>query len=715
MLPGGSAGSLSAEEHRALRRVSLPTGRDRCQGYSPPVSVGDSEPSTRELAGGEVLFEPDVGITTTDGLRLSCDVYRPNRPGRFPAILEHIPYRKDDLEASGDRATGIYFAKRGFATVRLDVRGSGNSDGIALDEYTAEEQRDGFEAVAWMAEQEWCTGRVGSWGVSYGGFACIQLAALQPPALAAIAPVYATDDRYTDDMHFSGGALCALELAHYPMRILALNALPPARGRDGSDEEFRERWLARIEATPPWIVRWLQEQHDGPYWRNGSLRPDPSRIRCPVMIVAGWRDGYRTAMLRLAGSLSTDWQLLAGPWMHRVPDVGIPRPAYPFMSELVQWFRIHLGDEPAPASPRPRTVFFLTEFDPPSKPPARVSGSWFASEDWPENYVRASRWYLDPDGFLTASAPTSDQRVEVPFEPSVGTMSGNWCPPPPGHGLPADQRADDARSAVFTTDALKEPVDVFGQPVVQIRVEHPGPSALACAKLSDVSPSGEVQLVTSGVLNLSHRDGHESPAPMSGSADITLELQATGWRFLPGHRIRLSVAGADWPTVWPLPTDEPIVIALGPQIEGRLDLPGLPSDAAPFEPSGKLMDEPEPTGWTDGRGRSTWRIVTDSIAGTTGIEASDGWSTRSDEQGVFASEARSYQAFIGEADPLSADVSGKATFRLKRPGLSVRSTARGRFGSTADAFTYDFTLDVRADGERLHRRRWRGVVPRRLC
>ena len=103
----------------------------------------DRPPTSIELDGGAVLLEHDVGVRTSDGLRLSGDVYRPNRDGRFPALLEHIPYRKDDLDAGSDRANAITFAREGFVTVRLDVRGTGNSDGVAVDEYTAEEQRDG--------------------------------------------------------------------------------------------------------------------------------------------------------------------------------------------------------------------------------------------------------------------------------------------------------------------------------------------------------------------------------------------------------------------------------------------------------------------------------------------------------------------------------------------------------------------------------------------
>jgi putative CocE/NonD family hydrolase len=674
------------------------------------------DPRTIDLAGGAVLLEHDVGIVTPDGIRLSADVYRPNRAGRSPAILEHIPYRKDDLEAAEDRANGIYFAQRGFAYVRLDVRGSGNSEGIALDEYTEQEQADGAFVVGWAAEQPWCTGKVGSWGVSYGGFACIQLAALQPPALKAIAPVYATDDRYTDDMHFSGGALCALELAHYPIRILALNALPPARVEGETDDVFLRRWVERIDQTPAWIVRWLEEQMDGPYWRNGSLRPHPYRIRCPALIVAGWRDGYRTAMLRLAASLQGEWQLLAGPWMHARPDRGIPGPRYPFMEELVHWFARHLGQTEPPGEPaRPRTVFFLTEFDPPSRPPATVSGRWLSSDLWPEPAGWVTMLYPREDRELSSDPPEDALSITVPFGPAVGVTSGNWCPPPPGHGLPADQRPDEARSAAFTSDPLQEPLDVFGQPRSFLRINHPGPSAIVCVKLSDVSPEGESQLVTSGALNLSHRQEHERPEPFEGTKDVVVDLQATGWRFLAGHRVRVSISGGDWPTVWPLPTSDPIVLVSGVEGSCRIELPGLPSDARPYEPAGDLMTDTEGDGWVERSKRSTWRIVTDSIAGTSGIEASDGWSVRSRDEGVSASESRSYQAFVGEADPLSADVRGKATFRLKRPDLSVRSTARGRFGSTEDTFIYDVELQVRADGRVIHQKRWEGEVPRNLC
>ena len=666
------------------------------------------------LAEERVLLQRDVGFLARDGIRLSCDVYLPNADGAFPAVLEHIPYRKDDLRAPDDRGFGIRFASEGFAYVRLDVRGTGGSEGVATDEYTEDEQLDGIEAIAWIAHQPWCTGAVGSWGKSYGGFSALQLAAHRPAGLRAIAAVYATDDRYTDDMHVSGGALCALELAHYPLRILAMNALPPRRREDESDESFRRRWLERVEATPAWIERWIREQTDGPYWRSGSVAPAYERIACPVLIVAGWRDGYRTAMLRLAERLRVDWRLLAGPWMHTLPDRGVPGPRYPFLAEMVEWFRRHLspGDPPAVRDPRPRTVFFLNAFDRPSRPPAAVSGTWMGSDRWPESGAQPRVLYATSDLRLDAE-PEGRALLGAPFDPSVGVTSGNWCPPPPGHGLPSDQRPDEARSIVFTSDPLPEPIDVLGAPSFTATVEHPGPAAVVAVKLSDVEPGGESQLVTSGVLNLSHARSHSEPEPFAGPAEVQVNLQATGWRFGLGHRIRLAVAGSDWPTVWPPSTDEPIAIRISPSAPARLSLPPVPSDARPLEVEEPPPYERDTGGWVEEPRPSTWRIVTDAISGTSGIEASDASASRG--EGIATEEERSYRAFISAADPTDARVEGSAVFRLEESGQAISSEASGVFGSTARAFTYDIRLEVRAESETVACRRWTGEVERRLC
>src|SRR6185312_2556978 len=413
---GGRARGDALRGHR--RRVPgrhAAGGRGRRGAVRRP-SLEGADPTPRrvmhlESAGGRIVVERDVRIRMRDGVHLSADVYRPDRPGRFGALLEHIPYRKDDLRALQDRGQNLVLAEAGFACVRLDVRGTGSSEGVAIDEYTEAEQLDGVEVVEWIARQDWCNGNVGSWGKSYGGFSCIQLAARRPRALRAIAPVYATDDRYTDDMHYDGGAVCAFELSNYPIRMIGMNALPPG---EGAGPDFDARWRERIDSTPAWVVRWLTEQQDGPYWRNGSLRPDYERIECPVFIVSGWHDGYRTAGLRMARRLRSPWQLLAGPWTHVAPDRGVPGPVYPFMRELIEFFRTHLdpGSGPAGGAARPRAVVFIEEHDAPDDPVERVSGEWFSSESWPGA----------GESVLTLGAPRA-----VPISASVGLATGNWC------------------------------------------------------------------------------------------------------------------------------------------------------------------------------------------------------------------------------------------------------------------------------------------------
>src|SRR5262245_60131838 len=203
-----------------------------------------------------------------DGVRLAATLYLPATGEPAPCLLEALPYRKDDVTAS---YIGEYERLRdeyGYGVCRLDLRGTGSSEGIATDEYPLREQDDLVEVIAWLAGQSWCTGNVGMWGTSYSGFNSIQVAMRRPPALKAIVPIYATDDRYTDDVHFMGGSRRLLDLIDYPTYMVALNALPPVPRVYG--DGWRDQWQQRVDGTPPWLLRWLEEQTDDDYWRHGS-------------------------------------------------------------------------------------------------------------------------------------------------------------------------------------------------------------------------------------------------------------------------------------------------------------------------------------------------------------------------------------------------------------------------------------------------------------
>ncbi|HEX8132066.1 MAG TPA: CocE/NonD family hydrolase [Actinomycetes bacterium] len=179
------------------------------------------------------MAERHVWIPMADGVRLAASLYLPASRNPCPVLLEALPYRKDDVTA-GDRAGYRRLAgEHGYAVARVDLRGTGSSEGVATDEYPPQEQADLCRVIARLAAQPWSTGAVGMYGTSYSGFNSLQVAAERPPALKAIVAIYATDDRYTDDVHYMGGALRLLDLVDYPLYMVALNALPPVPVRAG--------------------------------------------------------------------------------------------------------------------------------------------------------------------------------------------------------------------------------------------------------------------------------------------------------------------------------------------------------------------------------------------------------------------------------------------------------------------------------------------------
>jgi putative CocE/NonD family hydrolase len=658
------------------------------------------------LADGEVVLDRGLRIPTRDGTTLSACVYRPSRSGPFPTIVEYLPYRKDDVTAPRDRMLLPALAERGFACVRIDVRGTGDSDGIALDEYTEQEQEDGVDALAWIRQQHWSTGALGAWGNSYGGFTAIHLAARRPPGLAAIAAVQATDDRYTDDMHFYGGALCALELAHYPVRMLAMNALPPTRPLD---EKTRELWLDRIERTPPWVLCWLEEQHDGPYWRNGSLRPHFDRLECPVLLVGGWRDGYCNSAVRMAAELPGRSELVVGPWPHVRPNLAPIPPRLDFVELLAGWFAKHLRGEGEERDDR--ALVFVQGYDSPLERPRRITGEWRRLEGFPHASQETAQFHPTVDGWL-AQGPGARGVMVLDQVPHAGVQMGNWAYPPPPDGLPGDQRLDEVYALTFTTTPLVEELVVAGFPRLTLSISHPGPTAVLAAKLCDVAPEGVSQLVTRGVLNLSHRHGHERPEPLEpGFQPVELELNATAWRFAPGHRIRLAVASNDWSTVWPPATAQPLLVRIG-EAESELVLP--------LCPEGEVVDVPEPTEelppWETFSRTSPpgWRVVRDGLRCRTGIETTYGREFVITDSRTSGNEARSSWATVDERDPLSAGVEGWCSFHFQRPDAEVRTTARGRFTCTEESFRARLELEVELDGEPFARRYWDEEIPRKL-
>jgi len=246
----------------------------------------------------------NIWIPMSDGARLAARIWLPEDAEKnpVPAILEYLPYRKNDLMAIRDSIHHGWYATQGYAGVRVDIRGSGDSDGVLRDEYTQQEQDDGMEIIAWLAEQPWCSGSVGMMGISWGGFNSLQMAARRPPALKAIIAHCATDDLYADDAHYIGGCILASDSMAWGGIFFAHNCLPPDPNVFG--EGWRDMWIERMETAPPPMETWLSHQHRDGYWKHGSVCEDYNAIDIPVYAVGGWADGYSNTVARTLAGLS---------------------------------------------------------------------------------------------------------------------------------------------------------------------------------------------------------------------------------------------------------------------------------------------------------------------------------------------------------------------------------------------------------------------------
>jgi putative CocE/NonD family hydrolase len=651
--------------------------------------------------------ETRAWITMRDGVRLAVRLWLPDaRPA--PVVLEALPYRMDDLTSSYASEYERLCAEGGLAVCRLDIRGTGSSEGIAEDEYTQAEHDDICEAIAWLAAQEWSTGRVGMYGTSWSGFNSIQVACLRPPALGAIVPIYATDDRYTDDVHYMGGALRAVDLVDWVTYMVACNALPPVPSVYG--DGWRDEWERRLARTEPWLLRWLEEQTDGPYWRHGSLRPRYERIACPTMIVAGWADGYRNNTFRTFEALRCPRRLLVGPWSHMSTATSLPGPHVDLVPELCRWFRRWLADEPNGIDEEPPIVVFARRSTAPSPDLEVMRGGWRYEPEWPPARLR--------EALLTVPGGGRD---EVHVRGDVGTTAWISCAGRLPWGQPDDQRPDDALSLVYEWEPLREELEVMGQVRLGLTVVAPVPVAYLSAKLCDVFPDGTSALVTRGLLNLSHRNGHEQPLALEAGVPTTVdvELETTSWVFEAGHRIRLSLAGSDWPNAWPPPAPatlqierESVELRL-PVLDGRAPVP-VPPALAPAAKKDPDSRAPEPT---SDQPPLVWRIERDVLGRETEAVIGHGSSYDTTPQ-AHVEEQYDGRVGVSTLDPGRAWARGTARYRVSWPEADVVTEARLDLRSDADA--YHVVVEVLAEelgdaGIGRRERRFERTIPRRLA
>lgn len=502
--------------------------------------------------------EDHVTIRMSDGVRLSARIWRPVTSGRepVPAILEAIPYRKNDLTSTRDAIHHPYIAGHGYACVRVDLRGTGESEGVLLDEYLEREQCDLEELLAWLAEQPWCDGTTGMMGISWGAFAALQVAARQPPSLGAIVIASFTDDRYADDMHYLGGAMLSDNLAEAGT-MFAYATCPPDPAVVGG--RWRDMWHERLDSARPWVLEWLRHQHRDAYWRHASLSEDYQALRCPVLASSGWADGYSNAVTRLLSRVQVPRKGLIGPWSHKMPHLGEPGLTIGYLQEVVRWWDHWLKGVDNGVMDGPMIRAWMQESVPPSTSYEERPGRWVGEPSWPSPHIHEVSHPLrdrtivrageEPDSSGEGESAGRVHTVQSPL--SVGQFAGKWASYNAPPDLPYDQREEDGGSLVFETPPLTERVEILGAPAVELLVSSAKETAQIAVRLSDVAADGRATRVTYGVLNLAHRAG-DSPEPLEPGRTyrVRIPLNGVAQVFPAGHRIRLSLSTSYWPLVW---------------------------------------------------------------------------------------------------------------------------------------------------------------------
>ncbi|MCC5969389.1 MAG: CocE/NonD family hydrolase [Pararhodobacter sp.] len=519
-----------------------------------------------------ILDQDDLFIPLPDGTRLAARLWRPEGGEPVPAVLEFIPYRKRDNTLARDETIHPWMAAQGYACLRVDLRGSGDSEGVFEDEYSVQELQDACDVIAWISAQDWCSGNVGMMGKSWGAFNCLQTAALNPPALKAVVSVCGTVDRFNDDIHYKGGCLLGENFA-WGTLMLSYNSRPadPLLRPD-----WREDWVQRLEGMPHLSERWSQHQARDAYWKHGSVCEDFGAIKAAVLTLGGWADGYMNAPAHLVRNAAMA-KAIVGPWVHQYPHTAVPGPRIGFLHEMKRWWDHWLKGADNGAADLPTYRVFMQDSSPPDACAPEVPGCWLP-EELPSPRVQDRSFALGGDGQLGGQG-TPDRRIQTPQ--TLGLNAGEFFPMGLSGEMPGDQSADDALSVCFELPC-PDGLALMGAASLQMTLSADRPFGFIVARLCDVAPDGQSRRIAHGILNLHHRSDPPAPLVPGQAETVTLALDQMAYRLAPGHRLRLALSNSYWPFVWPSP--ETVALHLS---GGTLTLPvhaGAAADYA-FDPA----------------------------------------------------------------------------------------------------------------------------------
>lgn len=651
----------------------------------------------------------EVSIPMKDGVKLAADLWRPDgaEDGPFPVLLEYLPYRKTEARG-GSHSLYAYFVRRGYVVARVDIRGTGNSEGTLIPyEYSEIEQRDGEEVIAWLARQPFSNGNVGMFGISWGGFNSIHLAMRNPPALKAIIAVDATDDLYQDDVHFMDGMM---HVDSWEMSQDLANAMPGAPDYVIDDRYFAERF-----DQPPWMLTYKRQQRDGPFWDRTALKTRYDAIQIPTFLIGGWYDGYRDSVPRMLEHMKAPVKAIVGAWNHTYPDEPYPKPGFDWRNEAVRWYDQWLKGRDTGIMREPRLAVYVRGWHPPGPYLETAPGQWRYEEGWPIARVRERVLHPRADRSL-GDAPGATAVERLRYVPTTGVEAGGpvmWF----GDVAP-DQRGSDAFSLVYETPPLEEDLEILGLPRALLRVSADAPLAHWFARVNDVAPDGTVTLVANAGQNGAHRVSARDPKAIEPDRPFPLEIELhfTSWVFPKGHRIRLAVSNAQWPMIWPTPYPMTTSLYLGPE-GSRLVLPIVPHADRPrpsYLPIPRREDrlpgyEALDTGTPSGYGEIS-SVDRNPRTGKAKVVATNASASR-----FPWGEERNTETITHEAEdgrPEKTSVRGEYATEVKLSGRTLRWESVVVFSSDRENFYYSGKRRLLENGELVREKAWERRIAR---
>jgi len=649
----------------------------------------------------------NVWIPLKDGRRLAARIWLPadadQRPA--PAILEYLPYRKRDGTAPRDATTFPAYARYGYAGVRVDAPGTGDSDGEFTDEYTEDELATGCAVIEWIAAQPWCSGAVAMIGISWGGFNGLMIGMRRPPALKAVISICSSVDRYADDVHYLGGCLLTDNFA-WAAQMTAYSSRPPD---PALRPDWQDVWLQRLENLPFLAEVWHRHQRRDPYWRFASLCEDWGSVEAAVLAVGGWADAYTNAPPQIVRDLKAPAAALIGPWEHRYPQIARIDPAIDFPAEVVAWCDRWLKGEDMADPPAVRA--YINTFGPADRTYCAQPGYWTAWDQWPDREIESRTLHLGQGG-LGPRPGDGTATVSSPLD--IGLSGGVYCAGMRvDSDLPDDQDEDDARSVCFDSAPLDSDLTILGRPEITMTLTSDKPAAQLVLRLCDVAPDGSSRRVSFLPFNLAHRNGHDQADPLvpGEPVTVTVPLKTCGYRFRAGHRIRLAVSTSYWPLVWPTPEKPTLTVDLG---ASRLVLPALRNpDAGRCDPLPPPPPKPESDIEETAPPSSRYLLETLEDGGRILHYADDYGELRNKTHGLTVASQVEQKYSIHPDDPLSAVLEIQWCFTFRRDGWQVRIESDGRMTASLDAL--HLSRRVRALdglGKEVFDKRWSADIPR---